>query len=148
MFSRSLMLSTMGLVGMGLVSPAAFCIDNQGELDGEWTAVRAERDAGAAADIVGHVLRFDGVRFSIQENGKTIYEGTFELDQSVNPCAINFAHKGGAATGKTWRGIYKTDGHTLTICDNGGDVHGNRPTSFATHANSGLVMVVFKRAAN
>ncbi len=116
------------------------------DLQGKWTAVRAEQDGRESADIIGHVLVFERDKFSIKEKGVTIYGGTFELDMSARPGAVDFKHAGYSSKGKTWRGIYRVDGDNLTICDNAPNVQRSRPTSFDTQPNSGLVMVVFKRA--
>jgi uncharacterized protein (TIGR03067 family) len=140
------MLAAVGAVGMALGSRGVAGEQDPARLEGGWTAVRAEQDAREAGEIVGHLLRFEGDRFSIREKGMTIYEGTFEVDASASPRAIDFTHTGESPRGKTWRGIYKIDGDTLTICDNAGDVQKSRPTSFDTKPNSGRVLVVFKRA--
>ncbi len=142
MLYHMMMAASMGLVG---IAPVLLRANDLDELDGEWTAVRAEQDGREAREIVGHVLRFEGDRFSIEENGVTIYEGTFDVDESAHPGAIDFVHTGAASTGKTWRGIYRIGGDTLTICDNAGDLRASRPASFATHPHSGLVLVGFKR---
>ena len=146
MLSRRRMLAAAGIVGMALGSRGVAGEQNPGRLEGGWTAVRAEQDAREAAEIVGHLLRFEGNTFSIREKGATIYEGTFEVDASANPRTIDFKHTGESSRGKTWRGIYRIDGDTLTICDNAGDVQKGRPTSFGTKPDSGRVLVVFKRA--
>jgi uncharacterized protein (TIGR03067 family) len=140
-----MMAAAMGLVGF---APALLRANEVDELEGEWTAVRAERDGHEAREIVGHVLRFEGDRFSIHENGVAIFEGYVEVDESAQPGAIDFIHTGAASKGTTWRGIYRVGGDTLTICDNEGDLRNSRPTSFRTDANSGLVLVGFKRGTN
>jgi uncharacterized protein (TIGR03067 family) len=143
MLYHMMMAASMGLVG---IAPVLLRANDVHELDGEWTALWAERDGREDGEIVGHVLRFEGDTFSIQENGVTIYEGTFEVNESLHPGAIDFVHTGAASKGKTWRGIYRVGGEMLTICDNARDLTAVRPTSFATHPNSGLVLVGFKRA--
>jgi uncharacterized protein (TIGR03067 family) len=117
-----------------------------GSLQGKWTVVRAERDGRAAAEIAGQALQIEDGKFSIRKNGVTIFGGTLWFDEFASPCAIDFRHTGYTSAGTTWQGIYRIDGDTLTICDNAGDMERSRPTSFDTEANSGLVMVVFKRA--
>jgi uncharacterized protein (TIGR03067 family) len=141
MLSRKKMLVTAA-VGSKKMATA----DDEGNLQGKWTAVRAERDGRAAAEIAGHVLEIEDGKFSIWEHGVTIFGGTLWFDESASPSAIDFRHTGYTSAGKTWQGIYRIDGDTLTICDNAGDMERSRPTSFETEANSGLVMVVFKRA--
>jgi uncharacterized protein (TIGR03067 family) len=146
MLPRTLMLATAGIVAIAAGSREVASAEDLGQLKGKWTAVRAERDGREAADIVGHLLLIDGGEFRIQERGATIYEGTLGLDLSASPSAIDFKHAGPSSRGKTWRGIYRIDGETLTICDNAGDLQKGRPTSFGTRPNSGFVLVVFKRA--
>jgi uncharacterized protein (TIGR03067 family) len=146
MLPRTLMLATAGIAAIAAGSRELASAKDLGQLEGKWTAVRAERDGREAADIVGHLLLIDGGGFRIQEKGATIYEGTLGLDLSASPSAIDFKHTGHSSGGKTWRGIYRIDGETLTICDNAGDLQKGRPTSFDTRPNSGLVLVVFKRA--
>ena len=58
-------------------------------LQGKWTAVRAEQDGREASDIVGHVLVFEGHKFSIKEKGVTIYAGTLAVDLSASPARSN-----------------------------------------------------------
>jgi hypothetical protein len=88
MFSRTLTLATVGIAGIAMGSQKVTSANDSGELQGKWTAVRAEQDGREAVDIVGHLLVFDGGKFSEK----------------------------------------------------------SRPTSFGTKPDSGLVLVVFKRA--
>ena len=141
-----LMFSTAAVAGTAIGSEKTASANDVGHLRGTWTAVRAERDGRPAADIAGHVLLVEDGKFSIAEYGITIYAGTLWLDEAATPWAIDFRHTGYPLAGKTWRGIYRIDGDTLTICDNAGNMQRSRPTSFATEVDSGLVMVVFTRS--
>ena len=146
MRSRSLKLAMVGVAGMTTGLQKLASATDVGSPRGQWAAVRAEQDGREAADIVGHVLLIEGDKFSIKEKGVTIYGGTLALDLSTSPGAIDFKHTDYLFKGKTWRGIYRIDGDTLTICDNAPDVQRSRPTRFETKPGSGRVMVVFKRA--
>jgi uncharacterized protein (TIGR03067 family) len=146
MFFETLMLTMVGVAGISEGEQKVASMKDFDGLQGKWTAVMAEQDGREAADIVGHVLVFEGDKFSIKEKGVTIYGGALALDMSASPGAIDFKHTDYLSKGKTWRGIYKMDGDTLTICDNAPDLKRSRPTSFKTQPKSGLVMVVFKRA--
>jgi uncharacterized protein (TIGR03067 family) len=146
MFFETLMFAMGGMAGTMEGPHKVASVKQLDELQGKWTAVRAEQDGAEAADIVGHVLVFDGDKFSIEEKGVTIYGGTFELDLSVSPATVDFKHTGYSSKGKTWRGVYRMNGDALTICDNAPNVQRSRPTSFDTQPDSGLVLVVFKRA--
>ncbi len=117
------------------------------QLQGSWTATKAERDGKAADDVVGNRLSFTATRFQIQSNdGKALYAGTVRVDPGAKPAAIDFEHTEGALKGKAWKGIYALDGDTLTICDNAPNLDKARPASFEAKSGSGHVFVTFKRA--
>ncbi len=97
--------------------------------------------------MLGHRLSFTGNRFQIHSRDrKLLYAGTFRVEASAQPAAIDFEHAHGALKGKDWKGIYALDADTLTVCDNAPDLNKGRPTAFETKAGSGLVLITFKRA--
>ena len=107
----------------------------------------AERDGKAADDVVGHRLSFTGARFRIQSrDGKPLYAGTFRVDPSAKPAAIDFEHAEGDLRGKAWKGIYGLDGDTLTICDNAANPDERRPAAFEARSGSGYVLITFEGA--
>jgi uncharacterized protein (TIGR03067 family) len=134
------------ILGTGLVlaQPAE---QAQKQLEGTWIATKAERDGKAADDVVGHRLSFTDNRFQIQsKDGKPLYAGTFRIDPSAKPSAIDFEHTEGVVKGKAWKGIYGLDGDTLTICDNAQNLDERRPTAFEAKSGSGYVLITFKGA--
>ena len=72
--------------------------------------------------------------------------GHVRTEPKATPAAIDFAHTLGALNGKAWKGIYKLDGDTLTICDNAADLAKGRPTAFASKSGSGYVLLTFAKA--
>ena len=136
------------ILGTGLVPAFAHPAEEaQKKMQGTWTATKAERDGKAADDVVGNRLSFAGNRFQIRsKDGKPLYEGTFQVDPSVKPAAIDFEHTEGALKGKAWKGIYALDGDTLTACDNAPDLDKGRPAAFEAKSGSGYVLITFKRA--
>lgn len=136
------------ILGSGLVPAFAQPAEEASKkLQGAWTATKAERDGKAAEDVVGHRLSFTGNRFQIRSrDDKPLYAGTFRVDRSAKPAAIDFEHTEGALKGKVWKGIYALDGDTLTICDNAPNLDKDRPTAFAAKTGSGYVVITFKRA--
>jgi uncharacterized protein (TIGR03067 family) len=136
------------VLGTGLVlafaQPAE---DPQKQLQGTWTATKAERDGNTADDVVGHRLSFTGNRFQIQsEDGTLLYAGTIRVDPSAKPVAIDFEHTEGVLKGKAWQGIYALNGDTLTVCDNAPNLDKGRPATFEAPSGSGYVLITFKRA--
>ena len=66
------------------------------ELQGTWTATKAERDGRAATDLVGHRLFFSGNRFEIKsKDSKSLYSGTVQVHANAKPAAIDFQHAEG-----------------------------------------------------
>jgi uncharacterized protein (TIGR03067 family) len=129
---------------LGLAPPAAAA--DEAALAGAWTAVEAQRDGAAAAELVGHRLVFDGEGFSIvAPDGKPLYSGRYTVDAAAQPARIDFRQEAGEAKGQTWEGIYRLDGERLTIVDDAPDPAKGRPTSFSAPAGSGHVMIVFQR---
>jgi uncharacterized protein (TIGR03067 family) len=119
----------------------------QENLQGTWTATKAERDGKAADDVVGHRLSFAGNRFRIESKDLTLlYAGTVRVDPGAKPAAIDFEHSEGDLNGKAWKGIYALDGDTLTICDNAPDLDKGRPAAFDAKTGSGFVLITFERA--
>jgi uncharacterized protein (TIGR03067 family) len=136
------------LLGIWLLPPFAQPAEQaQKNVQGGWTATKAERDGKAADDVVGNRLVFTGNRFQIQsKDGKALYAGTFRVNPSAKPAAIDFEHTEGVFKGKTWKGIYRLDANTLTICDNAPQLNKGRPTAFEAKSKSGYVLITFKRA--
>jgi uncharacterized protein (TIGR03067 family) len=136
------------ILGAGLVPAFAQPAEEaQKQLQGTWTATKAERDGKAAEDVVGHRLSFTGTRFQIRSrDGKPLYAGTFRVDPGTKPAAIDFEQTEGALKGKVWKGIYALDGDTLTMCDNAPNLNKGRPAAFEAKPGSGHIVITFKSA--
>lgn len=136
------------IFGMGLLPAFAQPVEEaQKKLQGTWSATKAERDGKEANDVVGHRLSFAGNRFQIRsKDGKPLYEGTFRVEPSIKPAAIDFEHTEGNLKGKVWKGIYALHGDTLAICDNAPNLDKGRPAAFEARTGSGYILITFKRA--
>ncbi len=139
----------MGRPILGLTLIIAFVgadkAQDRQKIQGPWMAVDAMRNDEVADDVIGYRLTFKGETFSIVNEGKTLFGGTFSLDRSQKQPAIDFKHDLGDLKGKTWQGIYSLDGETLKICDNAASLSAPRPTRFESGRESGHVVVLFKR---
>jgi uncharacterized protein (TIGR03067 family) len=136
------------ILGTGLVPAFAQPAEEaQKELQGTWTATKAQRDGKAADDVVGNQLSFSGNRFQIRSKDcKLLYEGTFRVDPCTKPAAIDLEHTEGALKGKAWKGVYALDGDTLTTCDNAPSLDKGRPAALEAKTGSGHIVIIFKRA--
>jgi uncharacterized protein (TIGR03067 family) len=118
----------------------------QQDLQGTWTATKAERDGKAADDLVGHRLSFTGNRFQIQsKDGKLLYAGNVSVQPSAKPAAIDFELTEGALKGKSWKGIFVIKDGSLTTCDNAPNPDRARPDAFEAKRGSGYVLITFQR---
>jgi uncharacterized protein (TIGR03067 family) len=136
------------IFGTGLLSAFAQPTEEaQKQLQGTWSATKAERDGKGADDVVGHRLSFSGNRFQVRSSdGSPLYKGTFRVEAGAKPAAIDFEHAEGTLKGKAWKGIYAVDGDTLTICDNAPNLDKGRPAAFEAGTGSGHVLITFERA--
>jgi uncharacterized protein (TIGR03067 family) len=140
------------------ISPLAFRLARAAErsggdltprdsLQGNWTAISAERAGQKADDIPGHRLTIAGNTFLIASaRGELLYHGTWTADASANPARIDFHHEMGALQGRMWKGIYIRNGNSLLICDNAPDLTRDRPTRFTTTLESGSVSIRFEQS--
>jgi uncharacterized protein (TIGR03067 family) len=134
---------TTGILIAGLAWPIAAA---PADLTGTWTAMHAERDGAAAAELVGHRLSFAGDRFEIAaSDGRLLYAGTYQVDAAAQPARIDFVNDTGEAAGVTWEGIYRFDRQGLTIVDDAPDPSAPRPSAFAAGKGSGYVLLEFAR---
>ena len=115
------------------------------DLEGAWTAIAAERDGTAAAELVGNRIEFTGDRFSIAKAGSVLFAGHATVAPQAVPAPIDFAIEEGAVKGQSWLGIFKIEDGTLTICDNAPNPQAKRPRDFAAPKGSGYVCLQFKR---
>ena len=141
---RILLAAMFVVSSAGLGSIAADAKVNDA-LQGTWVAESAERSGKAADDLRGHQLTFAGDRFTIRSKGKVVYQGTYIIDPSAKPATIDFRNTAGEMKGKTWLGIYEMKGDVLRICDNADDVARGRPAAFVAGADSGHVLISFRR---
>ena len=82
-------------------------------------------------------------KYIIKIKDKT-YETTFKLDPSKDPKEIDMFFPDGPNAPKVSKGIYRLDGDTFRLCRAQAPGH-DRPRDFATTADSGLFVVVWKR---
>ena len=126
----------MWLVPLGAPAPQALC-QRVGRSLGR--NEHGARDGRPATDVVGHLLAFHGEWLRDPGEGRqsALLLGAFRANSEATPQTIDFAHAESELKGKTWLGIYKLDGDTLTICDNAPNTDKGRPSAFETSSGSG-----------
>jgi uncharacterized protein (TIGR03067 family) len=124
---------------------AGHAVAKKSDLEGPWIAFAAERDGASAGELIGNRIKFTGDRFSITKAGKAVFAGRVVLAEGGTPAAIDFTIEKGDARGQSWRGIFKIEKATLTICDNAPNTMAERPSDFAAPRGSGYVCLKFRR---
>ena len=114
-------------------------------LIGAWKAVTAQQDGAPAPDLIGHRLVFTGDRFTIFDAAGGVLYGIYTLDPAALPAQIDFHGTAAGDAGKTWEGIYRQQGDTLTTVDDARDPAKGHPSAFAAPTGSGYVLIEFQR---
>jgi uncharacterized protein (TIGR03067 family) len=128
------------------ITVSAAGVSAEEPFEGEWIAVSAEENGGAAPELIGHRLSFDGDGFRIIDtDGALAYAGTYTAEPAGPFAAIDFTNTEGQAAGASWAGLWKQDGSLLTIIDNAPDPTKPRPDAFTAPVGSGYLMLVFER---
>lgn len=91
-----------------------------------------------------------GAKLAVEGDGYTATLGEqtlkvrLKLDPARTPKAVDMTYRDDSTENRTFKGIYKLEGNTLTIC-RPTRPEGQRPTEFAAPADSKQVLIVLKR---
>jgi uncharacterized protein (TIGR03067 family) len=112
-------------------------------LEGKWTltssVIDGEKKEGD--DAKGEVTFTDG-KFEAMAGDGTVHKGSFTIDPTKSPKAIDSVPSDGENAGKTHYGIYEIKDDTLKICIV--FEQGERPTAF--ESGGGKILLIYKRA--
>ena len=139
-------MSTQFLVGLALAvgAPALKPAPKAPEppsLVGEWTVESWLMD-GEPEPCAGRTLTFVAAgAFVAEQDGEYQGSGTYKCDPTADPGEVDMAEDGMEGP---YRGIWKLEGDTLTLCVSG-DAKAGRPTAFAAPAGSERILVTLKR---
>lgn len=112
-------------------------------LSGEWERVSAVFADGREIQRVEgpYRLKITDGRWEKSIEGQ-VFGGTFTLNPSAAPRAIDFEFKGNDGGNRIILAIYRVDGDELTICSSPGE----RPTGLEVREGGRGVIEVYKRA--
>jgi uncharacterized protein (TIGR03067 family) len=121
--------------------------EDKDRLQGTWKAVKMESQGREATEdeVKKGTMVIKGDKLTtVRPDGFTA-ESQITIDPTQRPKTIDLVPQDGPDTekGKTFRGIYKLDGDTLTLCMNGPDME--RPQEFKTEAGSQVMLMTLKR---
>jgi uncharacterized protein (TIGR03067 family) len=96
-----------------------------------------------ADHLKGVTFTVTGNKFAVKRGDEVVHAGSFKVDFSKSPKAIDATITEGTGKGTVWLGIVALDGDTLKFCF---DPQGKkRPTNFGSAPGSGLLFNVHKR---
>ena len=115
---------------------------DEATIEGTWVVVAVTKDGKDDEDIKGDKVTFKDGKVHIKNADKNKDEqGTYKLDETAKPKAIDFMLAG---NDKTIVAIYKVEGDKLTVCVSHKQ-DGSRPTEFTAKEGSGQILVELKR---
>ena len=115
-------------------------------MTGTWRVISLERDGkktpAEQLEKTRSIIAADG-KVTVQREGKTVVQTSFKLDPTKKPKQFEGTYSEGDLKGKTVLGIYEVDGDDMKSCYAlpGKD----RPTEFSSKADSGHVLITYKR---
>ncbi len=121
--------------------------DKKDPVAGKWVVESVTRDGKPVDALKGAVRVLGDGKYTLTPAAGSKAEpssGTYALDTTKSPTALDTTAKGGTYDGKTVPGIVKVDGDTLTIAY--GEPGKDRPAKFESAAGSGVTVAVHKRA--
>ena len=122
--------------------------DELREFQGTWRQIAYERDGRTEPpDEEGLnpcTVIVDDTFVVMLADGSTLIQGTFKLDLTQNPKAVDWTDTFGADAGKTFLAIYALDGDRLKFC--AAEAGRERPTDF--RPNAGQVLRVHQRVCS
>jgi len=119
------------------------------DLSGTWQAVSFEQDGRkkfSEEEVRKVTARFHNCRYSITPlpwGPEGSFDGTYQIDGD-EPKSFSMYPAQGVLKGQAFRGIYRLEGDTLTLCFSWPPL--DRPTEFRSRSNSTIVLAVFTRA--
>jgi uncharacterized protein (TIGR03067 family) len=112
-------------------------------LQGTWTATAVEITGMVLPNDFDLRLVFKGNVATFHLNGNVILAATARLEPEFTTKLIDLTFTQGEQKGQTWAGIYRLEGDTFTLCLMLREKE--RPSEFASRADSNTALVVFKR---
>ncbi len=127
--------------------PVGILNEDEKKLQGTWSIVEAKLN-GEKQPLPkqGQQMIIKDRRFKTEMGGKVIDEGTFTIDPSAKPKAIDISHSGAEFQGKKGLGIYELKNNELwlAIATAGDD---KRPTDFSCEKGKDQALMVFKKSS-
>jgi uncharacterized protein (TIGR03067 family) len=115
------------------------------KLEGTWKVVLVEADGKKMPGEQYRDMRMvvHANRYTVRRGDRVLERGTFTVDPSHKPKAIDVTPTEGKDKGKTFRGIYAIEGDTARDCFS--RTGKERPREFTAKAGSGCVLRHYKR---
>jgi uncharacterized protein (TIGR03067 family) len=112
---------------------------DQEKLQGKWTVESFEYNGNPVERMKDATREIKDGKYTLTPKVGDVIEGTIKLDPDKKPKTIDLD-----VNGNILKGIYELDGDALKLCYNLSD--GERPTEFASKPDTGVILILHKRA--
>ena len=137
---------------LGADNPKGEAKKDQDKLQGEWTLESGTREGTEIPEDIAkslkRTIKDDG--FSVTRDGQALNKGTFKLDPSKKPKAIDFITTEGPGKGTKALMLYELKGDELRLCETTPDDTRKdlpRPAEFSAGPGSGRAITTLRRTA-
>jgi len=113
--------------------------EDQQKLEGRWIVDSFEYNGNPMERMKEAVREFKDGKYTLTPKSGDAIEGTVKIGPAAKPKTIDLV-----INDRTLKGIYDVEGDTLKLCYILSD--GPRPAEFASKPDSGVILVLHKRA--
>jgi uncharacterized protein (TIGR03067 family) len=143
--------TSLGIVALGFLATAGDAKEDAakkdlGKLAGKWVMSSLEIDGKEVPEdkLKGTTLEIKEDKYIVKTKDD-MYEVTLKLDPGKNPKEIDMIFPNGNELPKVRKGIYEIGEDTFKLCRGQAD-DAERPKEFGTWPNTGVFLVVWKKA--
>jgi uncharacterized protein (TIGR03067 family) len=116
--------------------------DDPKKIQGHWVRIRHTNGLISEDGPQGSTITITGQRLKHEQNGTEL--GDYSISMDPKKKVFDFTGAAGINKGLVYRGLYRLEGDTITLCYRQSAAESDRPKTFDS-AKEGVVISVYKR---